>query len=164
MPGKKISYQRYDGTLPFAPFSFKETAKITPKLNALAAAEKLDFSVESGASEGNLEYSTKGNSKDLLISAGTCNTNKDKIYAVKNLTMKITGSAIDEAEKLLKETFDPKYIQRKKSPLASISPSLFGDYLEIRSVGVLRSLAMHGLGALEPHKKDLTPKEYTLPR
>jgi hypothetical protein len=164
MPRNKISHLRYDGTLPFAPFSFKEARNITPKLNALAGALELDFSVESGASEENIQYSTEGDSKDLLISAGTASSNKDKLYAVKNLTLKITGSAIDEAEKLLKETFDSKYIQRKKSPLASVSPSLFGDYLEIRSVRALRSLAMNGLDALTPYTKDLTPKEYIPPR
>jgi hypothetical protein len=152
--------RRYDGTLPFAPVRLKETGEIVPTLNTLVTAEKLDFSVESAAIESDLQYSTQGHSKDFLISEGKAHDNKNKRYAVKNLTLKITGSAIGEAETLLKETFGSQDIQRKKSPLASVSP-LFGDYLEIRNVRILRSLAISGLNALAPYIDDLTPKEYT---
>ncbi len=158
MPEKKVvGSLRYDGNLPLAPIALSESDKVAALLNTLSTAGKLDISVESAALDG-VQYSTQGPAQEAVILTGKNSLNEGKTYTVQNLKLKISGAALDEAENALLQIFTPSHIERKKSPLASVSP-LFGDFIEIHDARILRGLAVSGLIELQPHLTAVTPKE-----
>ncbi len=149
--------RRYDGNLPLAPIALGESDKVALLLNRLSAAGKLDISVESAALDG-VQYSTHGPAQEAVFLNGQNALNEGKTYTVKNLKLKISGAALNEAQNALLEVFNPTHIQRKKSPLAAVSP-LFGDFIEIHDARILRGLAVSGLTELQPYLAAVTPKE-----